>query len=126
MELVHRRIYELEQQQLQIKAKYVQRTSFYAIRPRTSPDNDVGMMKRLRDCVMSWNPVVEASLTSVGRLTLLLNHLHQVSATVEVAYLGVSLQVGPPKVDRDSLLLLKNHRRTRIYHLIWLKVDHLG
>ena len=76
------------------------------------------MMKRLRDCVMNWTPVEEASLTSVVHLTLLLNHLHQVSVMVEVVYLEVSLRVGPPKVDRDSLLLLKNHRRTRIYHLI--------
>jgi len=44
------------------------------------------MMKRLLGCVMSWNPVVEASLTSAVHLTLLLNHLHQVSATVEVVY----------------------------------------
>ena len=81
MELVHRRIYELEQQQLQIKAKYVQRLPFL---PPKSPDNDIDMMKRLHGYVMSWNPVVEVSLMLAAPLTLLRNRLHQVSAMVEV------------------------------------------
>lgn len=85
MELVHRRIYELEQQQLQIKAKYVQQHPPIHLNLRKAPDNDVDMMMRLRGCVMSWNPVVEVNLMLAVRLTLLLNH-HQVSATAEAVY----------------------------------------
>jgi len=44
------------------------------------------MTKKLHGCDTSWNPVVETSLTLAARLTLLLNHLHRVLATVEVAY----------------------------------------
>jgi hypothetical protein len=76
------------------------------------------MMKRLRDCVMSWNLVVEVSLMLAARLTLLLNHLHQVWATVEEVYSEVSLQVEQLKVGQDLRLLPKNHHKARICHLI--------
>lgn len=86
MELVHRRIYELEQQQLQIKAKYVQWHLLARSDLRRVLTINTDMMKKLHGCDTSWNPVVETSLTLAARLTLLLSHLHRVLATVEVAY----------------------------------------